>query len=139
MAKKIQGEDGKTYVQKKPFYKRFWFWILVIVLVFVGAGVAGNGGSSSKDDNNKVSYANYKKIDLSGDNGSTKEDVQKLFGKKPENTSTQEIEGVKTDTQTWENVKNGDTGSNITVGFDDGHAVNKVITGLKLIVNHKSL
>lgn len=66
MAKKIQGEDGKTYVQKKPFYKRFWFWILVIVLVFVGAGVAGNGGSSSKDDNNKVSYANYKKIDLSG-------------------------------------------------------------------------
>ena len=132
MAKKIQGEDGKTYVQKKPFYKRVWFWILVIILIFIGVGVAGNGGSSSKDDNNKVSYANYKKIDLSGDDGSTKEDVQKLFGKKPEDTSTQEIEGVKTDTQTWETVKNGDTGSNITVGFDDGHAVNKVITGLKV-------
>lgn len=132
MAKKIQGEDGKTYVEKKPFYKRVWFWIVVVLLIFVGVGAANGGGSNSANDNNKVSYSNYKKIKLSGNDGSTKNDVKNLFGKKPEDTSTQEIEGVKTDTQTWEKVKNGDVSSNVTVGFDDGHAVNKVITGLKV-------
>ncbi|WP_165844398.1 DUF3862 domain-containing protein [Limosilactobacillus fermentum] len=130
MAKKIKGEDGKTYVEKKPFYKRVWFWIVVVLLVFVGIGAANNG-SSSNESTNKVSYANYKKIKLSKDDGSTKSNVKSLFGKKPEDTSTQEVQGVKTDTQTWEHVKGGDTGSNVTVGFEDGRAVNKVITGLK--------
>lgn len=128
MAKKIQGDDGKTYVEKKPFYKRIWFWILVVILVFIGIGA---GGSNSNSEN-KVSYQNYKKVKLSKDNGSTKSEVKNLFGKKPEDTSTQEIQGVKTDTQTWENVKNGDAGSNITIGFEDGRAVNKIITGLKV-------
>lgn len=136
MAKKIQGEDGKTYVEKKPFYKRVWFWIVVVLLFFVGIGAANGGGSNSANDNNKVSYSNYKKIKLSGNDGSTKNDVKNLFGKKPEDTSTQEIDGVNTDTQTWNGVKNGDAASNITVGFSNGHAVNKIITGLK--VNRKS-
>lgn len=132
MAKKIQGEDGKTYVEKKPFYKRVWFWIVAVLLIFIGIGAANGGGSNSANDNNKVSYSNYKKIKLSGNDGSTKNDVKNLFGKKPEDTSTQEIDGVNTDTQTWSGVKNGDAASNITVGFSNGHAVNKVITGLKV-------
>lgn len=136
MAKKIQGEDGKTYVEKKPFYKRVWFWIVVVLLIFVGIGAANGGGKNTSDSSNKVSYANYKKIKLSGDNGSTKDDVKKLFGKKPQDTSTQEIDGVNTDTQAWSGVKGGDASSNITVGFSNGHAVNKIITGLK--VNRKS-
>lgn len=36
--KKIVDENGKTYVEKKPFYKKWWFWLLVIVLVGGGAG-----------------------------------------------------------------------------------------------------
>jgi hypothetical protein len=46
MAKKIQGDDGKTYVQKKPFYKRVWFWALAIVVIIVVASQM-NGGSDS--------------------------------------------------------------------------------------------
>lgn len=121
---------------KKPFYKRVWFWIIVVLLIFAGIGTANGGGKNTSDSSNKVSYANYKKIKLSGDNGSTKDDVKKLFGKKPQDTSTQEIDGVNTDTQTWSSVKGGDASSNITVGFSNGHAVNKIITGLK--VNRKS-
>lgn len=126
-------EKKKT---KKPFYKRVWFWIIVVLLIFAGIGTANGGGKNTSDSSNKVSYANYKKIKLSGDNGSTKDDVKKLFGKKPQDTSTQEIDGVNTDTQTWSGVKGGNASSNITVGFSNGHAVNKIITGLK--VNRKS-
>ncbi len=37
MSKKITDENGNTYVQKKPFYKKIWFWLLMIVLVAVAA------------------------------------------------------------------------------------------------------
>lgn len=47
MSKKIQGEDGKTYVQKKPFYKRFWFWVLIIIIVIGVGSQMGNGSSST--------------------------------------------------------------------------------------------
>ena len=48
MAKKIQGDDGKTYVEKKPFYKRVWFWVVVVILAFAIGGAMGsnsNGGT----------------------------------------------------------------------------------------------
>ena len=48
MAKQIKGEDGKVYVEKKPFYKRVWFWILVVLVIFIGsAAVSGRNDSSS--------------------------------------------------------------------------------------------
>lgn len=51
MAKKIQGEDGKTYVQKKPFYKRVWFWLVVIILVIaIGSQMGGSSSSSSSSN-----------------------------------------------------------------------------------------
>ncbi|MDA5386986.1 DUF4352 domain-containing protein [Loigolactobacillus backii] len=52
MAKKIKDENGKTYVQKKPFYKRIWFWILV---VFIVIGIGGNLGDKK---NNTKSASN---------------------------------------------------------------------------------
>lgn len=42
MAKKIQGDDGKTYVEKKPFYKRVWFWVVVVILAFAIGGAMGS-------------------------------------------------------------------------------------------------
>lgn len=134
MAKKVMGDNRKAYVEKKPFYKHIWLWIVVILLIFAGIGIA-NG--SNNNTTNKVSYANYKKVKLSKVNGTTKTEAKKIFNKKPEDTSTQEIEGVKTDTQTWDHVKNGDASSNITVGFEDGRAVNKIISGLKVKRNSK--
>ncbi len=55
MAKKIVDENGKTYVQKKPFYKRVWFWILAVIVIAVIFGSAG--GDKAK----KVSSENTEK------------------------------------------------------------------------------
>ncbi len=44
MAKKIKAEDGKVYVEKKPFYKRVWFIVLAALVVI---GVFANMGSDS--------------------------------------------------------------------------------------------
>lgn len=55
MAKKIVDENGKTYVQKKPFYKRVWFWILAVIVIAVIFGSAG--GDRAK----KVSSENTEK------------------------------------------------------------------------------
>lgn len=38
MAKQIKDENGNTYVQKKPFYKRVWFIILVVIVALVIGG-----------------------------------------------------------------------------------------------------
>lgn len=53
MSKKIVDENGNTYVQKKPFYKRVWFWIVVVILVLIVGGSIG--GSKSNDDTLKTS------------------------------------------------------------------------------------
>ncbi|MBU7536946.1 DUF4352 domain-containing protein [Leuconostoc lactis] len=55
MAKKIVDENGKTFVQKKPFYKRVWFWILAVIVIAVIFGSAG--GDRAK----KVSSENTEK------------------------------------------------------------------------------
>lgn len=54
MAKKIKDENGNTYVQKKPFYKRVWFWVLAIILIIV-IGSAIGGGSSFSDSSSTSS------------------------------------------------------------------------------------
>ena len=41
MSKKITDENGKTYVEKKPFYKKGCFWIVAVVAVIIIAAVAG--------------------------------------------------------------------------------------------------
>ena len=58
MAKKIQGEDGKTYVEKKPFYKRVWFWIVIVILIFAIAGSMGNGSSTTSSSSNSSEESN---------------------------------------------------------------------------------
>lgn len=48
MSKKITDENGNTYVQKKPFYKRVWFWILaIIVVIAIGSSMGGDSDTSS--------------------------------------------------------------------------------------------
>jgi hypothetical protein len=57
MAKKISDENGNTYVQKKPFYKRVWFWVVVVVvIVVIGLGnMGGSKDSKSSSNSQKVS------------------------------------------------------------------------------------
>lgn len=56
MSKKITDKDGNTYVQKKPFYKRFWFWILaIIVIIVIGGMVGGESDTSSSSSSSSTS------------------------------------------------------------------------------------
>ncbi|KRM13297.1 DUF4352 domain-containing protein [Paucilactobacillus suebicus] len=60
MSKRIKGEDGNTYVQKKPFYKRVWFWILIVlVLIFAISGI--NGGDTTSSSSSKSSSSSSSK------------------------------------------------------------------------------
>lgn len=74
MAKKITDENGNTYVQKKPFYKRVWFWILaIIVIAVIGSSIGGNKSddSAKKVDGNKTTK--------SADGSSSKTKSQQTF------------------------------------------------------------
>ncbi|WP_270340157.1 DUF4352 domain-containing protein [Leuconostoc mesenteroides] len=62
MSKKITGDDGKTYVQKKPFYKRVWFIILAIIVVIV---IFSQMGSGNSDDSAKKVDSSSSKTDSS--------------------------------------------------------------------------
>ena len=46
MAKKIVGEDGKVYYERKPIYKRWWFILLVILIIL---GIIGSRGSKNEN------------------------------------------------------------------------------------------
>lgn len=145
MAKKIKDEKGNTYVQKKPFYKRVWFWILVIIVIAgvgsqLGGGSSTNNSASSKDSSNSsssqkvegVTKAAFDKVTLSDSTGTSSADVANLFGGKANSTTENTIQNVQTKLYTWDKVANGSFGSNVTVSFENEHAVAKVITGLKV-------
>lgn len=135
MAKKIVDENGKTYVYKKPFYKRVWFWLLVVIFAFAGTGVNGkhdNNGTDTGSDSiltkkSKINQKNFDKIQISEDSGTTRQEVEKLFGKKPSTSSTQSIQGVQADMAIWNDTA---LGSTVTIGFENGHAISKGISGI---------
>lgn len=59
MAKKIKGEDGKIYVEKKPFYKRVWFILLVVIVIIFAVMPKGD---KSKDSTKKAAETSTKQI-----------------------------------------------------------------------------
>lgn len=68
MAKKIVDENGKTYVQKKPFYKRVWFWVLAVIVVIIFGSMSGSGDKAKKvsdDSAKKVSDSSTNKSESS--------------------------------------------------------------------------
>lgn len=137
MAKKIKDENGNVYVKKKPFYKRVWFWILVVIIVLIGFGSVGSkggnnsnsssAGSSSSNSSSKINKTNFDKIQISESDGTSKEEVEKMFGKKPSTSSSQTIQGLQADECVWTGTA---LDSTVTVGFSNGHAISKGITGL---------
>lgn len=157
MAKKIKDENGNTYVQKKPFYKRVWFWILVVIVVAVGASMGGKKDDGSKDTSSKsesatsastastASTAKIKRSDFdavkigdlmqSADGGDTLNSLKEKFGE-PKSTSSSETNGVKTDVVTWDKVDNK-IGSSMVISFTDGKAFSKDLTGFKLTRKNK--
>lgn len=75
MSKKIKGEDGKVYVEKKPWYKRWWAWVLFII-----CAICVWGALSGKDDNKDSSASNSPRS-TQKDNSNSKDDEAE---KKPE-------------------------------------------------------
>lgn len=154
MAKKtIKGEDGKEYTVKvkKPFYKRIWFWIITVIIIVAIGGNMGKSGSndsssssssstsknsssssSSQKSINGLTKANFDKITVSDSTGTSESDVQSMFGKKPDSTDEQTVQNVTAKMYTWSGVENSDLTSTIVVSFENGHAISKAITGLKV-------
>lgn len=69
MSKKITDENGNTYVQKKPFYKRIWFIILAIIVVIII--LSQMRGGSSDDSAKKVENGSSKTASSSSNTKST--------------------------------------------------------------------
>ncbi|WP_233605430.1 DUF3862 domain-containing protein [Pediococcus pentosaceus] len=88
--------------------------------------------SSSKKKYTGITKSKFDQIKLSETDGTSLSDVEKSFGKKPSSTSTDTIQDVKTDMNTWTGVANAGLGSTIAVGFSNGHAVSKAISELKV-------
>ncbi len=40
MSKKITDENGIVYVQKKPFYKKWWVWLIIALIIFYFIGIS---------------------------------------------------------------------------------------------------
>lgn len=62
MSKKIVDENGQTYVQKKPFYKRIWFILLVLIVIVAGVSAAGGSSDSSSSSKGSKSKENIVKV-----------------------------------------------------------------------------
>lgn len=88
--------------------------------------------SSASGDATGITYENWQKITLGADSGTTKEDVEKMFGKKADSTSSSTVMNVQTDLLTWNGLKDGGLTSGVTINFENNHAVMKGITGLKV-------
>lgn len=145
----------RSYKAKKPFYKRVWFWVLAVIVIFIVGGSLGgkdnsnatnNAGKttnvnsekseSTKNDNSgKITRSQFDSIKIgdlmnNAQGGDTLDSLKRKFGK-PESTSSDTTNGVKTDVVTWTNVA-GEFGANVMVSFTDNHAYDKNLTGFKL-------
>lgn len=56
MAKKFIDKDGNTFVEAKPWYKKWWIWIIAVIVVIFAIG-AFSGGS---DDSSSASPKTHK-------------------------------------------------------------------------------
>ena len=81
MAKKIVDENGNTYVQKKPFYKRVWFIILAVVVVIVAISNMSGGSNSAKTNstNNNQTTTSAKSSQETASSSSEKPKVSAEF------------------------------------------------------------
>lgn len=75
MAKKIKDENGKIYVEKKPFYKKIWFIVLVIVIA-ISVIIKLGGNNNNVSNNTNVNDAKTKELTyIEADAGKMLEDL----------------------------------------------------------------
>lgn len=56
LVKKIKGEDGKIYAQKKPLHQKWWIWLVAVLIL----GMASMEGTRSTDDRGNAEVASAK-------------------------------------------------------------------------------
>lgn len=118
--------------------------LAALSLTACGASTSSQSSSSSKStatsasskSTNKVNESNFDKIKI-GSNGSTIKQVQDLFGKKASQTSEVQVGGTTAKNYTWSGLEGGNTVSGISVAFANGKAVQKTITGKKVVRSKK--
>lgn len=118
--------------------------LAALSLTACGASTSSQSSSSSKStatsvsskSTNKVNESNFNKIKI-GSNGSTIKQVQALFGKKASQTSEVQVSGTTAKNYTWSGLEGGNTVSSISVAFSNGKAVQKTITGKKVVRSKK--
>lgn len=118
--------------------------LAALSLTACGASTSSQSSSSSKSattsasskSTNKVNESNFNKIKI-GSNGSTIKQVQDLFGKKASQTSEVQVSGTTAKNYTWSGLEGGNTVSSISVAFANGKAVQKTITGKKVVRSKK--
>lgn len=79
MAKEIKDENGNTYVQKKPWYKRFWVWLLIVVVALFLIG--GMSSGSDDDSNSSKSASDSSNTSKSSKTNDSKPSVEKNTAK----------------------------------------------------------
>lgn len=118
--------------------------LVALSLTACGASTSSQSSSSSKSattsasskSTNKVNESNFNKIKI-GSNGSTIKQVQALFGKKASQTSEVQVSGTTAKNYTWSGLEGGNIVSGISVAFANGKAVQKTITGKKVVRSKK--
>ena len=86
---------------------------------------------------NGPSLEDYKAIQLGENDGTSENELESKFGK-PSTISSQTIQNVKAEEEIWDKIQGGDFGGNFSVGFSNGKAISKTITGLKVKRNKKN-
>lgn len=62
MAKKITDKNGNTFVEVKPWYKRWWIWVIavVIILAIIGSIAGNNDDDSSSSKGSSSTQVSHK-------------------------------------------------------------------------------
>lgn len=51
--KQFTDKDGNTFVEVKPWYKRWWIWVIALMAIFLIIGLFGDSGNSSSSNTDK--------------------------------------------------------------------------------------
>lgn len=118
--------------------------LLTVLLATTAVGCSSGSSSSSSSDSSKssatkdsgITLDQYNKISLNESDGTSPDSLKKEFGK-PSSTSTSTVQNQQVDLHTWTKVANADAAASVAVGFSNGHAVSKAVTGLKVSRSEK--
>lgn len=63
MPKSIKDDDGNTYIEVKPWYKKWWVWVLaVVIVIFLISMFSNTDDDSAKNSNSSSKTVSKKKV-----------------------------------------------------------------------------